>query len=184
MSFEPFIPTNPRTNRLSILKNRFFFWRTFWNFFFCFILISKGQSFLASKVGSKFWWLPWFLAVFYPGQTFCTRVYLQKCIVFSNNFQMEFLILVHCAQSSTAAAWQWRLSSRRGERACLLLDAKYMEMSHCQGNWLPNMDKVNFFCMCVPLRYLARPTYQDQAALKWFGLQSFQPLEEILDILH
>ena len=28
-------------------------------------------------------------------------------------------------------------------------DAKYMEMSHCQGNWLPNMDKVNFFFVCV-----------------------------------
>ena len=111
-------------------------------------------------------------------------MHLQKRYWFSNNFQTKFSILVHCAQPSTAAAWRWRLSSRRGERACLLFDAKYMEMSHCQGNWLPNMDKVNFFCMCVPLRYLARPTYQEQAALKWFGLQSFQSLKEMLDILH
>ena len=61
-------------------KNDLFFWRPFWNFFFkkkkkCFILMLKGQSFLASKVGSKFWWLSWLSAVFHPGQTFCTQVY-------------------------------------------------------------------------------------------------------------
>ena len=38
-------------------------------------LILKGQSFLASKVGLKFWCLPWF-PVFYPGQTFCTQVHV------------------------------------------------------------------------------------------------------------
>ena len=49
--------------------------------FFCFILKLKGQSFLVSKVGSKFWWLPCFPAVFHPGQTFCTRVYAHQCSI-------------------------------------------------------------------------------------------------------
>ena len=44
--------------------------------YFCFILMYISQSFLACKVGLKFWWLPWFPAIFYLGQTFCTRVYL------------------------------------------------------------------------------------------------------------
>ena len=65
---------------LAILKNKLFFGGHFEFFFvsknfFCFILRLKEQSFLASKVGSKFWWLPWFSAVFHSRQTFCTWVY-------------------------------------------------------------------------------------------------------------
>ena len=53
----------------------------------------KGQSFFTSKFGSKFWWLPWFPAVFYPGQTFCTRVYLScHCV---------------CAQATVAIVYQY-----------------------------------------------------------------------------
>ena len=76
---------------LPILKNKLYFGGHFEflfffkKMFFCFILILKGQNFMASKVGSEFWWLPWFPAVFYPGQTFCTRVYipktLQNCVI-------------------------------------------------------------------------------------------------------
>ena len=54
---------------LAILKNKLFFVGHFENFFkkcFCFILMFKGQSFLTSKVGLKFWWFPWFPAVFLP----------------------------------------------------------------------------------------------------------------------
>ena len=62
--------------------------------FFCFILMLKCQSFLSSKVGSKFWWLPWFPAVFYPGQTFCTRVYSHlpwlAPLLQTNGVQMHF----------------------------------------------------------------------------------------------
>ena len=48
----------------------------------------KGQSFLVSKVGSKFWWLPCFPAVFHPGQTFCTWVYSHRSKTF--NFKIIY----------------------------------------------------------------------------------------------
>ena len=44
--------------------------------FFCFIPIEIIQRFLGSKVGSKFWWLPWCPAKNYPHQTFLPRVHI------------------------------------------------------------------------------------------------------------
>ena len=58
---------------LAILKNAVFLSRPF----FCFISMKTSQSFLGSKDGSKFWFWHWFPAVFYPGQTLCTQVYIK-----------------------------------------------------------------------------------------------------------
>ena len=66
---------------LTILKNELFLSRPFWIFFFrkkkkiSFIPMKTSQSLMVSKDGSKCLWLPWFSAVFYPGQTFLSRVY-------------------------------------------------------------------------------------------------------------
>ena len=106
MPFASINPTNPRTNPRNFSRKNFKDWR-FWKIsfflaailknkiskfiFFCFILMLKGQIFLVSKVGSKFWWLPWFPAVFHPGQTFCTRVHEQN--IFWNFFSWEMLDL-------------------------------------------------------------------------------------------
>ena len=90
MHFASINYTNPRTNPWYFWKKKsrigdfdkfpFFFVGHFGIFFSenkGFILMLKGQSsFLASKVGLKFWCLPWFPAVFYPGQTFCTQVHV------------------------------------------------------------------------------------------------------------
>jgi hypothetical protein len=77
MPFALINPTNPRTNlwnfhkkywELRELKNSKFFWVDLFDFFFfkkyffCFIPMKTTQSFLGSKGGSKFRWLPWFPA--------------------------------------------------------------------------------------------------------------------------
>ena len=71
------------TQSLKCLRKNIENWR-FWKtqFFrvsqFGFFLLHPHENqskFQGSKDESKFWWLPWFLAVFDPGQTFLSRVY-------------------------------------------------------------------------------------------------------------
>ena len=55
-----------------------------------------SQSFLVSKDGSKFWWFPWFPAVFYPGQTLCSRVYVcANCFLNVVWFCMKILMIIY-----------------------------------------------------------------------------------------
>ena len=66
---------------LAILEISVFLSRPFWKkkstqFFFCFIPMKISQSFLGSKDGSKFWWLPWFPAKNHPPQFFLSRMYI------------------------------------------------------------------------------------------------------------
>ena len=63
-----------------------FFWVGHFGIFFCFIPMKISQSFLCSKDGSKFWWLPWFPAQKNPPQTFFRGVYAQLEIVMLNNY--------------------------------------------------------------------------------------------------
>ena len=51
--------------------------------FFCFIPMKISQSFLGSKDGSKFWWLPWFLAQNNSCVNICNTVYLMYLLFFN-----------------------------------------------------------------------------------------------------
>ena len=91
MPFASINPTNPRTNpwnfhekilrigdfeKWALFESAILIFFSIFFHFFCFISMKTSQSLLVSKDGSKFWWLPWFPVVFYPGQTFLSRVYM------------------------------------------------------------------------------------------------------------
>ena len=86
MSFASIFLIHPRTNpwnfREKILRiggneKLRFLSRTFW-IYFCFIPMNISQSFLDTKDGLKFWWLPWFPAQSNTCTKICNTVYKYK----------------------------------------------------------------------------------------------------------
>ena len=104
-------------------SENWWFWKThffelaIWDFFFkkknCFIPMKISQSFLGSKDGSKFWWLPWFPAKNHPPQTFLACVYMAslRFLHFAIHFVMHYFRIDSVPSSKIGlSAWEFPLT--------------------------------------------------------------------------